>query len=285
MYGVGYPVLESAVMGEYLVPMLVLLLVGKIVATSLTIAIGGSGGVFAPSLFMGAMLGAGVGQAIDAAAPGLNVDPGAYAIIGMAAVFSGAARAPITAVLILFELTGEYSMILPLMLAVVIATGVSSVLSRDTIYTLKLRRRGIDLRQHPRTAALGDMRVREAMTPAPAALTPHVSARTAYQLLLSTDDETAPVVTATGEYVGVVAATAVARALAEDDDANELTVADISQSRDTLDPDATVDSVLDTMLATQAPDGMAVLDDRGLVVGWLRHDAVLRAVAAATASG
>ena len=70
---------------------------------------------------------------------------GAYGLIGMGAVFAGAARAPITAVVILFELTGEYSIILPLMTAIVLATGVSQLLSSDTVYTAKLRRRGVDL--------------------------------------------------------------------------------------------------------------------------------------------
>jgi CIC family chloride channel protein len=68
----------------------------------------------------------------------------------MAAVFAAAGRAPITAVLIVFELTGDYSIILPLMLAVVVATGLSRLLSEDTIYTLKLRRRGIDIDRPPR---------------------------------------------------------------------------------------------------------------------------------------
>ena len=114
-------------------------------ATSLTIGIGGSGGVFAPSLFIGAMLGAAYGVGAHDLLPGTAGAVGAYALVGMGAVFAGASRAPITAVVILFELTGEYSIILPLMLAIVLATATSRLLSRDTIYTLKLRRRGIDL--------------------------------------------------------------------------------------------------------------------------------------------
>ena len=93
------------------------------VACSLTIGIGGSGGVFAPSLFCGAMLGAAFGDVVHAVAPATAGSLGAYALVGMGAVFAGAARAPITAVVILFELTGEYSIILPLMLAIVLATG------------------------------------------------------------------------------------------------------------------------------------------------------------------
>ena len=118
-----------------------MLLVGKMLATSLTIGIGGSGGVFAPSLFMGAMLGTAFGFA-DLIFHGAVAPAGAYGLVGMGAVFAGAARAPITAVIIIFELTGDYTIILPLMVAIVAAAGLSSLLSKDTIYTLKLRRRG-----------------------------------------------------------------------------------------------------------------------------------------------
>ncbi|WP_198410560.1 chloride channel protein [Cryobacterium sp. TMT2-18-3] len=150
LYGVGYPVLEKGVEGGYALGFVALLLVGKIVATSLTIGIGGSGGVFAPSLFIGAMLGAGFGQVSGAMFPVFAGQTGTFALVGMGAVFAGAGRAPITAAIILFELTGEYSIILPLLLAIVIATGVSRVLSEDTIYTLKLRRRGGERRRRPR---------------------------------------------------------------------------------------------------------------------------------------
>jgi chloride channel protein, CIC family len=107
MYGVGYPVLGTAVSGGYSLAFLVALLAGKMVATSLTIGIGGSGGVFAPSLFVGGMLGGAFGLVMQRVDPGLVAAPGAYALIGMGAVFAGAARAPMTAVLIMFELTGE----------------------------------------------------------------------------------------------------------------------------------------------------------------------------------
>ncbi|MEP9362351.1 chloride channel protein [Nocardioides sp. CN2-186] len=165
MYGVGYPVLGNGVAGAYGVGFLLVLLVGKMIATSLTIGIGGSGGVFAPSLFIGAMLGSAFGQAAHAVVPGLVGAAGAYGLIGMGAVFAGAARAPITAVVIMFELTGEYSIILPLMAAIVLATGLSHLVSPDSIYTLKLRRRGIDLSQPAHEAALSTTTVGDVMTP------------------------------------------------------------------------------------------------------------------------
>lgn len=173
MYGVGYPVLGDAVDGRYALAFVALLLVGKIAATSLTIAIGGSGGVFAPSLFVGAMLGAAIGQVAHALLPGLTAPAGAYALVGMGAVFAGTARAPITAVIIVFELTGEYAVILPLMLAIVLAATVSSKLSRDTIYTLKLRRRGIDIERPRGEDLMRTVTVSRAMHPPPVPL-PHV---------------------------------------------------------------------------------------------------------------
>lgn len=145
LYGVGYPVIGHAFNGTYAIAFLLLLLVGKMAATSLTIGIGGSGGVFAPSLFIGAMFGLMYGSIVHTVAPALAGPAAAYGLIGMGAVFAGAARAPITAVIIMFELTGEYSIILPLMVAIVLAELISRLLSLDTIYTLKLRRRGVDL--------------------------------------------------------------------------------------------------------------------------------------------
>ena len=114
----------------------------KVIATSLTLAAGGSGGVFAPSLFIGAMAGGAFGGVANFLLPHTSAPPGAYALVGMAAVFAGAAHAPITAILILFEMTGDYKIILPLMIAVVISYLVVAASGRDSIYTIKLRRLG-----------------------------------------------------------------------------------------------------------------------------------------------
>ncbi len=184
MYGVGYPVLQSGISGGYALGFLLLLLVGKMVAASLTIGIGGSGGVFAPSLFVGGMGGTAFGIAVDAVFPSMHLSPGAFGLVGMAAVFAGAAHAPITAVLIVFELTGDYAIILPLMFAVVLATGVSHLISRDQIYTLKLLRRGVDIdADSPTEAALRQITVGELMRrtgePAPGELRPSLLAGTA----------------------------------------------------------------------------------------------------------
>lgn len=145
MYGVGYPVLQAGVAGQYALGFLLVLLVGKMLATSLTLAIGGSGGIFAPSLFLGAMTGSALGLGFAALAPGVAGPAGAYGLVGMAAVLAGATRAPITAVVIVAEITGEWALIVPLMIAVALATALSRLVSRETIYTMKLSRRGIHL--------------------------------------------------------------------------------------------------------------------------------------------
>jgi len=101
--------------------------------------------VFAPTLFMGAMLGSAYGAAAHHLMPHLAGTAAAYGLVGMGAVFAATARAPITAVIIIVELTGNHQIILPLILATVVTTALCNALTRDTIYTLKLRRRGIDI--------------------------------------------------------------------------------------------------------------------------------------------
>lgn len=126
------------------VGMLALLVVFKAVATTLTLASGGSGGVFAPSLFLGATTGAAVGMALESL--GLipaDGSPAAYALVGMAAVVAATTHAPLTAILILFEMTRDIYVVLPIMLAAIVATVVAQLIERDSIYTYKLRRAGI----------------------------------------------------------------------------------------------------------------------------------------------
>jgi len=144
---------------------LVLLLYGiKVFTTSVTLAGGGSGGVFAPSLFLGAALGAAVGIASQMLF-GANVSAiGVFSICGMAALVGGTTRAPITSMLIVFEMTHNYQLILPLMLAVINAFAISSLLEKESIYTLKLSRRGEKLSRPDNVNSLASVRVREVMT-------------------------------------------------------------------------------------------------------------------------
>lgn len=204
VFGVGYEAMTQALDGAYGLNLLLALVPLKIIAVSITIGSGGSGGVFAPSLFIGAMLGTAFGSALQAIFPGAIAPPGAYGLVGMAAVFAGAARAPITAIIILFELTGDYHIILPLMTAVVISTLVSEALSRDTIYTLKLRRRGIDLRAGRDVDLMRSLLVSQAMTPDVLTAPRDLSVAEAAERLERTHQRALVVVDESGKLDGIV---------------------------------------------------------------------------------
>lgn len=276
MYGVGYPVLARAVNGGYLLAFVLLLLVGKIVATSLTLGIGGSGGVFAPSLFIGAMLGETIGLLLHQAAPQLAPTPGAYALVGMGAVFAGAARTPITAVIMMFELTGEYHIILPLMLAIALAAGISKLISRDTIYTRKLLRRGIDL--HAPARALARLTVGAAAGPPPAPLAPDTGlAEIAHRF--SVEDGTAlPVVNDHHELRGIVLADDVERALRDHPD---ITAADLARNVPVLHANQGIDDAL-TALSHAHGTGVPVRNATGQLTAWITHRDLLRTAAGIT---
>ncbi|MFI1533263.1 chloride channel protein [Streptomyces anandii] len=278
MYGVGYPVLQKATVGGYAIGFLLLLLVGKMLATSLTIGIGGSGGVFAPSLFIGAMLGSAYGIGVHHLLPGTAGAVGAYALIGMGATFAGGARAPITAVVILFELTGEYSIILPLMLAVVLATATSRLLFRDTIYTFKLRRRGIDLAGPAPGARIGAQHVGAVMEPLPCPMPASTTLTDAADLLSLSGHGALPAVDGTGKYVGVVTAQAVAEALAEQADAAPSTVQQLAEPPTPVTAEQPLAQALHILLSARGT-GVPVFDtEHGEPVGWLSHQSALRAV-------
>ncbi len=147
VFGVGYENIEGAVHATILFKTLIMVIPLKMLAVFLTLGSGGSGGVFAPSLVIGSLVGSAFGMALSFIFPDLGIEPGAYALVGMAAFFAGAAHAPMSAFLIMFELTGDYLIILPLMLAVTITTALSERLHRESIYTLKLIRRGIDVKK------------------------------------------------------------------------------------------------------------------------------------------
>ena len=274
MYGVGYPVLQDAVGGHYVFGFLLVLLGAKIVATSLTIGIGGSGGVFAPSLFVGAMAGTAFGIVAHGVLPGVAGAVGMYGLLGMGAAFAGAARAPITAVIVLFELTGQYSIILPMMTAVVIATLVSRWLSRDTIYTLKLRRRGIDLDVHHASPRLAGLRVADVLEPLPTPVAVGTGLSAASSALALSGHGVLPVVGADGRYHGCVTAKAVAEVLA-DPESTDRTVADVLEMPATVLATTTLTDALGA-LTTASGTGVPVLDEHGhVLVGWLTHQAVL----------
>ncbi|MBG0776773.1 MAG: chloride channel protein [Desulfovibrionaceae bacterium] len=165
VFGVGYGAINLSLTNQ-IGPMLLLALVGaKILATAVTIGSGGSGGVFAPSLFIGAMTGGIFGWCAGQLFPGLVASPGAYALVAMGGLVAGTTHAPITAILIIFELTGSYHIILPLMITCILSTLIASTLKRGSIYTIKLLRRGVDIEGGMEQNILRTLKVRDLMKP------------------------------------------------------------------------------------------------------------------------
>ncbi len=278
MYGVGYPVLENAVEGKYVIGMLLVLMVGKMLATSLTIGIGGSGGVFAPTLFIGAMAGTAFGLVAHGLFPGVTESAGAYGLIGMGAALGGATGAPITAVIILFELTGEYSIILPLMAAVVMAAGTGHLLSKNTIYTAKLWRRGVDLDAPP--SEHRDFTAADIALPAPEPLAEHATLDDAAAALATSPFGMLPVTGTDGRYIGCVSAQDVAEALEDcDPPPGVKTLVGLPTA---VAADAAADEIL-AKLSGRGGTGLPVLNpDHTELTGWITYESVLATLRPAT---
>ncbi len=151
--GVGYGAIQHVFDGHVGADRAFVLSLLKPLPTSLTLGFGGSGGVFAPSLFTGAMLGDGFGRIVHDLFPAWTASAAAYGLVAMAAVFAAAAEAPITAIVIVFEMSDDYTIVLPLMIATVIATSLGRRLIGGTVYELKLMRRGIDWKRVRRPRA------------------------------------------------------------------------------------------------------------------------------------
>jgi CIC family chloride channel protein len=167
IFGSGFIFLEEVLQGRAPFFLLFLLIFLKPLATSFTLGSGNSGGVFAPSLFTGAMLGGSFGYLAMLLFPDLQIEIGAYALVGMAAVFSAAARAPLTSMLIVFEMSNDYRLILPLMTAGMIASSFAQWLHSDSIYSLKLTKRGIRFEQGKDLDIMQTVQVEEVMNKNP----------------------------------------------------------------------------------------------------------------------
>ncbi|MFQ6057662.1 MAG: chloride channel protein [Anaerolineae bacterium] len=278
LFGVGYEAIEAALRNEMLLTTLILLALLKILATSLTIGSGGSGGVFAPSLFVGSMLGGAFGNVVHGWLPAITAAPGAYALVGMAAVFAGAAHAPITAIIILFEMTGDYRIILPLMLATVISTFLAERLSRESIYTLKLVKRGIRLERGRDIDVMQGVLVGEAMTMDVDTVPTAMSLGELAAEFNRTHHHGFPVLDERGELYGIVTLRDLERAIAQGP-TDSLTVRDIATTAVlTVYPDEPLWVAL-KKLGTRDVGRLPVVDRRNprKLVGLLRRYDIVRA--------
>jgi CIC family chloride channel protein len=211
--GVGYATIGGILNGApFGLGFLLALLLAKLVLTPLSIGGGFQGGVFAPALFLGACLGALVGTLGDTLLPGLNLNPPAFAMVGMAAVLAGATHAPLTAVLLLFEMTNDYRIILPLMAAVVTSELVSRLGAKGSVYTLGLLRKGVRIDRGREVEILEGVTVGEVMESAPQTLRAGLTLEQAFQQLLAARQHGQAVLNEDGELFGMLALEDIERA-------------------------------------------------------------------------
>jgi len=204
VFGVGYDTIGKILNGEQMGIVLLLgIMAAKLVLTPVSIAGGFPGGVFAPSLFIGAALGGAFGQAANQIFPQLNIVPAAFAMVGMAALLAGAVHAPLTAVLLLFEMTRDYRIILPLMFAVIVSLLISQKLQRDSVYTLGLARKGVRLERGRDVDVLETVTVGEVMQDAPFTLQAADTLAKASEILIQTRHHGVPVVDNQNKLVGI----------------------------------------------------------------------------------
>lgn len=217
IFGTSFTAMEDTLNGKIPFLLMAVLVFGKMVGTSLTLGSGGSGGDLAPLLFIGAVLGGAYGHVVHGLLPDFTADVGAYALVGMGAVFGGAALAPITAIMLIFEMTGDYSMILPVMASTVVSTLIYNVWHHETIYTLKVVSRGIRFRAGRDVDVMAATQVRDAMTHRLLWVPEEMTVEGFLQRSTEEHHEWFPVLNQSGELTGVVTAQDVQKALGNGD--------------------------------------------------------------------
>jgi CIC family chloride channel protein len=272
--GVGYEAIQHVFDSHVDAQRALSLSLLKPLATSLTLGAGGSGGVFAPSLFTGAMLGDAFGRIANAVFPGWTAPAAAYGLVAMAAVFSAAAEAPITAIVIVFEMSDDYTIILPLMIATVISTVLGRRFLNSTVYELKLERRGINWKRVRRPHALASTPV------STVARAPFIVARVHEKVgevakrLRGRQELIVPVTDDTGAFVGIVTAADLAWQVATGPDA---TIEQLVQSiTTTLAPDESLERAAD-LLADAAVGLLPVISPDAHLLGIVTRRDVLNA--------
>lgn len=255
--------------------MALLLVVVKVLATSITIGSGGSGGIFAPSLLIGASLGGAFGMIVHGALPGLTSVSGAYAVAGMGAVVAAATRGPITAIAIIFEMTGDYKIILPIMTACIIASLVAARLSRHSIYTLKLARRGVHLDEGLEPSLMRAAKVRDVMDQQAPTLPSKAPLAEVLDLTSRSRLVNHYVLEPDGRVKGVMSIHEVKKVINQPSLGAALIAEDLAdESIPTVTPDGTLAEAIDVLFSRDLEE-LTVVDEEGKFLGAVSKHGIL----------
>jgi chloride channel protein, CIC family len=278
IFGVGYSTIEEILNGQtYSLGLLIALLIAKLILTPISIGGGFPGGVFAPALFLGATLGAAFGTIVHLITPGYPIAPAAFALVGMAAVLAGTVHAPLTAIILLFEMTNDYRIILPLMFAVVVSLLISQRLQHDSVYAHGLARKGIRLQRGRDVEVLDTLTVSEVMQTETNTLLETEPLAVATEVFEQTHHHGLPVVSERGELVGILTVQDIDRVQSEGQTLQ--TIGEVcSRELLTTYPDETIGVALRRM-STRDIGRLPVVarDNRRKLLGVLRRTDLVRA--------
>ncbi|HET9985126.1 MAG TPA: chloride channel protein [Longimicrobiales bacterium] len=275
LVGYGHLAVRLEVFGRMAFTTLALLAVGKILATTLTLNTGGAGGVFTPSLYIGAATGGAFGVAISHLFPSLGLRPEAYALVGMGVMISAATHAPITAILIVFEMTNDYAIVMPLMLAVVVAYIVARRIEPESLYSGWLAHRGERIEHGADRDVLARLRVANAFERNPQVIGEAAPLPKLLEHLGAGEQTEFPVVGENLELKGIITIADLGRtAIDQEDLAPVLLAADLAGPTETVTPD---DSLLEAMrrMGVRGGNSLPVVDGRGRLLGLITRGHIL----------
>jgi CIC family chloride channel protein len=245
-FGGGYEAIQAALEGKMVLWLLIVLIFAKIMATNFTLGSGASGGIFAPSLFMGAAAGGAFGDIVHRIFPQVTATPGAYALVGMAAVVAGTTHAPMTGFLIIFEMTRDYRIILPLMVACVFGTLVARKIDSNSIYTWKLVRQGIHLIRGRDVNVLARHTVSEVMRREFESIPMYLTLHEIFHRMETGSQTDFPVVDGDGHLVGTLSFQDIRRLLTSQEADMLIIASDIATTDSlTVQPDDTLAAAMD----------------------------------------
>lgn len=278
--GVGYESINNALHGKMIWHLAAILIFVKLLATSITLGSGGSGGIFAPSLFLGAMTGMFFGFVVNLVFPMTASDPGAYALVAMGGLVSATTHAPITAIIIVFELTNDYQIILPLMITCIVSTIIATKLGRESIYTLKLLKRNIHLKDGAEINIMKSIFVKEIYQPTSDSIAEDATFDAVVQAVISSRNPCIPVVAPRGRLSGLISIEDIKEYLYDIDMLQNLLIARDIANRDLIAARLEDDcqSVVEKMSLHDLP-GIPVVDpDKdNLLLGMIWHRDILDA--------
>jgi chloride channel protein, CIC family len=280
-FGVGYGQLGIALQTSLPLKILIVLGIAKLIGTVISYSSGSSGGIFGPSLYIGGMLGGAVGLGAQYLLGNPATQPGAFALVGMGAVFAGIVRAPVTSIIIIFEMTNNYSIILPLMIANITSYLVASEISPTPIYDALLLQDGVHL-PHEQRHALKQLAVSDAMSSPVTTLDGHETVSSVFSRLETQPDHfhAYPVTDGDGRMVGICTFNDLKRALSAGKGSGHIRAIARKQIETVL-----AQQTLDTALVKMGKRGVSQLpvidrQDEGKPVGMITMQDIARKLAA-----